>query len=110
MPPWRVPLSVDCCLQPQPRSWSCRTCLRCCGRVTMARRLTAYSTRLRMNYFEPLDRPLAPVTTRDTQKDPPKHRADKQRRWGGRLLGVGVVIGLFGALAFGAWSHYAQYS
>src|SRR5260370_216041 len=83
-----------------------------------ARRLTAYSTRLRMNYIEPsdrplaepLDRPFAPVTGRDTEKGPPKQRADKQRRRGGRLLGLGVVIGRVAALALGAWSHYAQCS
>src|SRR5260370_39231980 len=83
-----------------------------------ARRLTAYSTRLRMNYIEPsdrplaepLDRPFAPVTGRDTEKGPPKRRVDKQRRRGGRLLGLGVLIGLVAALAFRAWSHHAQYS
>ncbi len=71
-----------------------------------------------MNYIEPsdrplaepLDRPFAPVTGRDTEKGPPKQRVDKQRRRGGRLLGLGVLIGLVAALAFGAWSHYAQYS
>jgi RND family efflux transporter MFP subunit len=63
-----------------------------------------------MNYIDPTDRTLAPVIDRDTQKDPPKQRADKRRRRGGRLLGLGVVIGLFGALGFGAWGHYAQYS
>jgi RND family efflux transporter MFP subunit len=63
-----------------------------------------------MNYIEPSNRPFAPVIDRDTQKDPPKPRADKRRRRGGRLLGLGVVIGLLGALAFGAWGHYAQYS
>jgi RND family efflux transporter MFP subunit len=63
-----------------------------------------------MNYIEPRNRTLAPVIDRDTQKDPPKQRADKPRRRGGRLLGFGVMIGLLGALGFGAWSHYAQYS
>jgi RND family efflux transporter MFP subunit len=63
-----------------------------------------------MNYIEPSNRPFAPVIDRDTQKGPPKPRADKRRRRGGRLLGLGGVIGLLGALAFGAWSHYAQYS
>jgi RND family efflux transporter MFP subunit len=65
-----------------------------------------------MNYIDPSDRLLAPVTDRDieTEKEPPKQREGKPRRRGGRLLGVGVVFGLLGALAFGAWGHYAQYS
>jgi RND family efflux transporter MFP subunit len=64
-----------------------------------------------MNYIEPLDRPLAPARFRDTEADhPPKQRAHRRPRRGGRLLGLAVVIGLVGGLALGAWSHYAQYS
>jgi hypothetical protein len=69
-----------------------------------------------MNYIEPgyikaLDRPLAPATLRDTEDDqPPKQRAGRRPGRGGRLFGLTVVMGLFGALAFGAWGHYAQYS
>jgi multidrug efflux pump subunit AcrA (membrane-fusion protein) len=69
-----------------------------------------------MNYIEPshikaLDRPLAPATFRDTEVDqPPKQHANTRPRRAGRLIGLAVVIGLFGALAFGAWGHYAQYS
>jgi RND family efflux transporter MFP subunit len=64
-----------------------------------------------MNYIDPSDRPFTPVTGRDTERDRPlTQRASKRPRRGGRFIGLGVVIGLFGALAFGAWSHYAQYS
>jgi hypothetical protein len=64
-----------------------------------------------MNYIEPLDRPLAPATFRDTEEDhPPKQRADRRPRREGRLIGLAVVMVLFGALAFGAWGHFAQYS
>jgi RND family efflux transporter MFP subunit len=63
-----------------------------------------------MNYIEPLDRPLGPATGPNTKEDhAPRERADKSPRRGGRLIGLAVVIGLFGALAFGAWSRYAQY-
>jgi RND family efflux transporter MFP subunit len=69
-----------------------------------------------MNYIEPshikaLDRPPAPATLRDTETDqPPKQHANTRPRRAGRLISLAVVIGLFGALAFGAWGHYAQYS
>jgi RND family efflux transporter MFP subunit len=65
-----------------------------------------------MNYIDPSDRPFTPVTGRDTEieKSPPKEPVHKPRRRGGRLLGLGVVIVLLGALAFGAWGHYSQYS
>src|ERR1019366_4992623 len=64
------------------------------------------STRLQMKYIEPgyikaLDRPLAPATLRDTEEDqPPKQRAGRRPGRGGRLFGLTVVMGLFGALAF----------
>jgi RND family efflux transporter MFP subunit len=61
-----------------------------------------------MNYIEPSDRPLAPVTDRDAEQDDPRPRADKRSRRAGRRLGVAVVLGLFAALAYGAWGHYAQ--
>jgi RND family efflux transporter MFP subunit len=69
-----------------------------------------------MNYIEPshikaLDRPPAPATLRDTETDqPPKQHANTRPRRAGRLISLAVVLGLFGALAFGAWGHYAQYS
>jgi RND family efflux transporter MFP subunit len=64
-----------------------------------------------MNYIEPMDRPLAPATSRDSKtRQQPKQRADKGRGRGGRLLGLSVVVGLLGALAFGVWGHYVQYS
>ncbi len=61
-----------------------------------------------MNYIEPSDRPLAPVTDRDAEQDAPKPRADKRARRAGRVLGLAVLLGLFTALAYGAWGHYAQ--
>jgi RND family efflux transporter MFP subunit len=59
-----------------------------------------------MNYIEPLDRPPGPNTKEDHA---PRERADKRPRRGGRLIGLAAMIGLFGALAIGAWGHYAQY-
>jgi multidrug efflux pump subunit AcrA (membrane-fusion protein) len=64
-----------------------------------------------MNYIEPMDRPLAPATSRDLEEEhPAQQRVAKRRGRGGRLFGVSVVTGLLGTLAFGAWAHYAQYS
>ena len=64
-----------------------------------------------MNYIEPSDRPFAPVTDRDAEQDAAKPRADRRsRRGGARLLGLAVMSGLFAALVYGAWGHYAQHS
>ena len=63
-----------------------------------------------MNYIEPLDRPLGRATSPGPKEDhAPEERADKRPRRGAWLIGLAVVIGLLGALAFGAWDHYAQY-
>jgi RND family efflux transporter MFP subunit len=63
------------------------------------------------NYIEARDRPLAPATFRDTEEDhPSRQRPDKRRRRGGWLIGLALVVALLGALAFGAWGHFAQYS
>jgi RND family efflux transporter MFP subunit len=42
-------------------------------------------------------------------KQMPKVRQQKSRRWGGRLLGLGVFLMLAGALAAGAWRAYSQH-
>jgi RND family efflux transporter MFP subunit len=39
---------------------------------------------------------------------PAQSRRGKQRRWGGRLLGLGVLLMLGGSLAFGASRHFSQ--
>src|SRR5262245_64880306 len=39
---------------------------------------------------------------------PPKVRSRAPRRWRGRLLGLGVLLLLVGALGAGTWRHYAQ--
>jgi RND family efflux transporter MFP subunit len=63
-----------------------------------------------MNYIEPLDRPLGRATSPGPKEDhAPEERADKRPRRGAWLIGLAVVIGLLGALAFGAWDHYGQY-
>jgi RND family efflux transporter MFP subunit len=63
-----------------------------------------------MNYIEPLDRPLGRATSPGPKEDhAPEERADKRPRRGAWLIGLAVVIGLLGALAFGAWDHYSQY-
>jgi len=62
-----------------------------------------------MNYIEPLDRPLGRATSPGPKEDhAPEERADKLPLRGARLFGLAVVIGLLGALAFGAWGHYAR--
>ncbi len=66
-----------------------------------------------MNYIDPgpikaLDRPVAPATLRDAETQPLQPRANKRRGRGGRLAGLAVGMGLFGALVFGAWGHYVQ--
>jgi RND family efflux transporter MFP subunit len=80
-----------------------------------------------MNYIEPLDRQRAPGTARETEAPPKnrpgtehrpgtedspdtKHRRGMPRRWGGRLLGLGTLLILAAALAFGAWRYYSQHS
>src|SRR5947209_19447961 len=62
-----------------------------------------------MNNVEPLYRRRVPATDRVTEKAPPRHLLDKPRRRGGRLLALGVLLVLAGALAFGAWRYYSQH-
>jgi RND family efflux transporter MFP subunit len=68
-----------------------------------------------MNYVEPLERQGAPAVDREIETPPniplhPKHRRpDKQRRWGARLLGLGVLLALGGAIAFGARNYLSQH-
>jgi hypothetical protein len=50
-----------------------------------------------MNYVESFDQPHVPVTARAAEVSP-IHRQDKRRRWGGRLLGLGVLLVLVTAL------------
>jgi len=60
-----------------------------------------------MNYVESFDQPHAPVTARATEVSP-IHREDKRRRWGGRLLGLGVLVVLVTGLGLGAWRYDSQ--
>jgi RND family efflux transporter MFP subunit len=64
-----------------------------------------------MNELEPQDRPpkgrrYPPVVDREAERFPGQHHTS--RRLGARLLGLGVLLVLGGALAFGAWGSYAQ--
>ena len=68
-----------------------------------------YMERFKDRLQDPLDRSEAPVTDRAPEQLPLKHHADKRRGWGGRLVGVGVLLVLSGGLAFGALGHYSQY-
>jgi RND family efflux transporter MFP subunit len=45
--------------------------------------------------------------SRDTQRPSDEH--DRRSGSGRRLLGLGAVLLLFGALAFGVWRHYARH-
>jgi RND family efflux transporter MFP subunit len=60
-----------------------------------------------MNYLELFDPQRVPATDRETVR-PPTRRPDTRRRWGGRLLGLGVLVVLVGGLTFGAWRYFAQ--
>jgi RND family efflux transporter MFP subunit len=65
-----------------------------------------------MNHAEPQDRPpqgrrYPPVIGREAEPLPAQPHAS--RRSGGRMLGLGVLLVLAGALGFGAWGSYAQY-
>src|SRR6476646_133303 len=61
-----------------------------------------------MNFNRPFDIGRAPETEHKADVAPSTHRVDR-RRWGGRLAGLGLVLGLTTALASGAWSHFAQH-
>ena len=37
--------------------------------------------------------------------NPPKHRRQVRRRWGGRLFALGGLLLLGGGLSLGAWAH-----
>jgi RND family efflux transporter MFP subunit len=52
--------------------------------------------------------PRAPDTDGGPEPPPAKSRTGKRRRWGGRLLGLGVLLVLGGSLAFGASRHFPQ--
>jgi RND family efflux transporter MFP subunit len=41
-------------------------------------------------------------------KDLPQDRREGRPQWGARLLGLGVLVALGGALAAGGWRHYSQ--
>jgi RND family efflux transporter MFP subunit len=67
-----------------------------------------------MSNIEPLDRQRMPVSDREPETPPKnisdtKNRPDKRRRWGGRLLGLGALLILAAALAFGASRYYSQH-
>jgi RND family efflux transporter MFP subunit len=58
-----------------------------------------------------MNRPLKiePTPEVDRERDPAPARHGRSRRWIGRTAGVALGLIGAGALAFGAWSHYAQY-
>ena len=61
-----------------------------------------------MNFNRPLNAESLAVTANGTEKAPEPHGV-KKRRWVARLAGLGLVLVFTGALASGAWSHYAQH-
>ena len=60
-----------------------------------------------MNDVPSHDRGRQPVSDRASETGP-ENRREGQRRWGARLLGLGVLLALAGALAGGGWRHYLQ--
>jgi hypothetical protein len=49
-----------------------------------------------------------PARNRETEQRPPGER-DRGSASGRQLLGLGAVLLLFGALAFGVWRHYTRH-
>ncbi|MCA1455323.1 efflux RND transporter periplasmic adaptor subunit [Bradyrhizobium sp. BRP22] len=60
-----------------------------------------------MNFNRPLK--IEPTPEVDRERDPAPVRHGRSRRWIGRTAGVALGLIGTGALASGAWSHYAQY-
>jgi RND family efflux transporter MFP subunit len=61
-----------------------------------------------MNEFVVLDRQRKPAGE-PLPEAPPEDRQHNRRRPGGRLLGIGALLALIGALAFGGWRYEAQH-
>ena len=64
-----------------------------------------------MNDVPSHDRGPQPVSDRASETGPkflPEDRRKGRPRWGARLLGLGVLLALAGALAGGGWRHYLQ--
>src|SRR5258705_12448349 len=64
-----------------------------------------------MNDVQFLHRQREPATDRVTEvpsKAMPDARPGRRRRWGGWLLGLGVLVVLAGGLSLGAWRQYSQ--
>ena len=53
-----------------------------------------------MTPYDPMDRNAGPANAREAEREP--------RRWGGWLLGLGVLFLLIAALAYGAEGYYAR--
>ena len=61
-----------------------------------------------MNELVVLDRQRKPAIE-PLPEAPPEDRQHNRRRPGGRLLGIGALLALIGALAFGGWRYEAQH-
>src|SRR5262249_31156726 len=106
MPRSRAPSSAAFWLPLQPRRWWCRTCSRCCGRATTARRPTAYSTRTHMDDIVSREPPHELVPGDAVGRPLVLQPATRRRH--GPLFGAGVVLALTGALIAGGWRYGAQ--
>src|SRR5262245_64774190 len=62
-----------------------------------------------MNYLETFDRNPADRVARPVEIAP-MHHQDKRRRWGGRLLGLAVLLVLSGGVTLGGWRYVSQHS
>jgi RND family efflux transporter MFP subunit len=61
-----------------------------------------------MNYLESFDRNPAARVGRPVDIAP-MDRPDKRRRWGGRLLGLAVLLVLAGGVTLGGWRYVSQH-
>jgi RND family efflux transporter MFP subunit len=62
-----------------------------------------------MNYLETFDRNPADRVGRPVEIAP-MHHPDKRRRWGGRLLGLAVLLVLGGGVTLGGWRYVSQHN
>src|SRR6266446_1889597 len=102
---WRAPSSAASCSRHRPLCSSCPTSSSCCANATTVnpRRVS-----LRRSCDDRRRSPRAGASGAEPAQRPPGEH-DRSSAFGHRLLGLGAILLLFGALAFGVWRHYARH-